>query len=193
MVITLQRRQQYLGLSDMDMSNRVSELAMDFAKHSHSCGQSTVAAFYEVFVMDDSVVRVASSSCGGQARQMMGTCGALIGGSIVIDYFFGRPVEEMSHQEGINAQFENYIKGMDLVQLLYRQFIQVYGAIHCALLNQKFYGRIYWLADEEELAKQGKAAETCSPNCFELIGESAKWVMDIILAESKSYVPGSRP
>ena len=85
-------RAKYAGFSEGQLMEKAYELGFDFEKYSHSCSQSTVAAMHEMIHMDDTVVRVATSLAGGQAARVTGTCGALIGGTIVLDYFFGRPV-----------------------------------------------------------------------------------------------------
>ena len=84
-------RKKYHGLSREELLDLVYEMGVNYMKHSGSCSQSTVAAIHELVEMDDVAVRVASSSAGGQLGQAMGTCGALIGSTIVLDYFFGRP------------------------------------------------------------------------------------------------------
>ena len=82
-------RKAYKNLPYEDLLDRVYELGLNYEKHSGSCSQSLVAAIYGLIEMDEVVVRVASSSAGGQLGQVTGTCGALIGGTMVLDYFFG--------------------------------------------------------------------------------------------------------
>ena len=89
-------RKKYQGLSHQELMDKTYEQGANYEKISGSCSQSTVAGLHEILEIDDAVVRVASSSCGGQACTVMGTCGGLIGGTIVLDYFFGRPAEAMS-------------------------------------------------------------------------------------------------
>jgi hypothetical protein len=64
--------------------------------YSGGCSQYTVAALREVLGFEDIIVKIASSSCGGQAGFSAGTCGGVIGGTIVLDYYPGRPVDMVS-------------------------------------------------------------------------------------------------
>ena len=56
--------------------------------------------------MDDIVVKVATSLCGGTANQFLGSCGALAGGVMVLDYYFGRPAAKISFKEQIENNLE---------------------------------------------------------------------------------------
>jgi predicted alternative tryptophan synthase beta-subunit len=98
--------EKYRGLSRQELLDKAYELGFNYEKYSQSCSQSTLAVLYELLDIDDVVVKVATSSNAGQDGQAVGTCGALLGGTMILDYFFGRPVEKLSYQECIPANLE---------------------------------------------------------------------------------------
>jgi hypothetical protein len=92
-------REKYSEMSREQLLEQAYELGGKFEQYNQSCSQSTTAAIHEMLEIDDVVVKVATSNCGGHGGQCIGTCGALIGGTMILDYFFGRPVENMSSTE----------------------------------------------------------------------------------------------
>ncbi|MEJ2246744.1 MAG: C-GCAxxG-C-C family (seleno)protein [Acidobacteriota bacterium] len=88
--------EKYSGLSREELLEAAARLGSDFEKFSGSCSQCTAAALREILDFDDVVVKVATSSCGGQAGVSSGCCGGIIGGTIVLDYYLGRPAEMLS-------------------------------------------------------------------------------------------------
>ena len=175
-------REKYQGLSRQELLDKVSEVGMGFGENCRSGSQSTVAAFHEILDIDDIVVKVATSSCGGQAAQILGTCGGLIGGTIVLDYFFGRPVENMSYKETIPANIDRVMDAVGVAKLLYDRFVKEYGTIYCAQLQQQFYGRTYWFMDPEDMEKFQKAVRDLYPKtCFSITRNVTRWVMEMLL------------
>jgi C_GCAxxG_C_C family probable redox protein len=181
-VIKAKLREKYRGLSPQELQDKAYQLGFDFEKNAQSCSQSVVAAFHELFKMDDAVVRVATSSCGGQAVQAQGTCGALIGGTMVLDYFFGRPVENVSHEELIKDDLRALVGSLKIARLLYERYVKEYGVILCAPLQVQLYGRTYYLADRDELKKFNEAGAHSDPqvSCCRVAGNAARWVMEIL-------------
>jgi len=94
-------REPYQGLSREELLNKVYEIAANYEINSYSCSQCVVTGLHEVLGFDDFLVKVATSNCGGTAFQLVGTCGGLTGGIMVLDYYLGRPVEHMSDKEVI--------------------------------------------------------------------------------------------
>ena len=174
-------REKYKGLSREALLDKAYELGRDYEKNSKSCCQSTVAALHELLEIDDIVVKVATSSAGGQAGQVSGTCGALIGGTMVLDYFFGRPVEKTSHVEFIP---ENVGLLMDAMTgpaaTLYQRFVKEYGSIICPHIQVNFFGRHFYFLDPDNSRKMDEAADE-EHQCHKLVGNAARWVIEIML------------
>jgi C_GCAxxG_C_C family probable redox protein len=176
-------REKYAGLSRQQLLDKAYELGVSFEVCSQSCSQSTVAAIHEMLDIDDMVVKLATSSAGGQAGQVVGTCGGLVGGTMVLDYFFGRPVENLSHTECTQANLDLLPKALGMAGLLYEKYVKEYGTIICPHIQAQLYGRHFYFLDEEEMAKFDRAGgHADSPSsCCHIVGNAARWVMEILL------------
>ena len=177
-------REKYHGLSRQELIDAAYELGASFEKYSGSCSQSTVAAIHEVLEIDDVLVKVATSLCGGSAEQFLGTCGTLSGGIMVLDYFFGRPVEKLSYQDENEADEEALYVAFEPAQRLADRFWQEYGTIHCAGIQRQLFGRFYCLTDPGEFEKfKAAGSHSDSSKTTRVVGNAAKWVMEILLEE----------
>jgi len=175
-------REQYQGLSRTELLDKAHELGYGFTRNAHSCSQSAVAALHTLFEMDDLAVKLASSLSGGSAGQYLGTCGALAGGIIALDYYFGRPVTQMSAEEAIPANLEALKPASKYPKLLADKFINKYGTIICPQLQRRFFGRTFYNTDPDESRKNLEAQEQCAPNnCYGAVGDVARWVTEILL------------
>ena len=175
-------REKYQGLPRQELLDKAYELGFNYEKNSHGCSQATAAALHELLDFDDVVVRVANSSCAGQAAQVVGTCGGLIGGTMVLDYFFGRPVENVSYQECIPANIELLREAIGVATFLYDKYIKEYGTIICPHIQVQLFGRHYYLVDPDEFEKLEKAGAHSEPKkCCHIVGNAARWVMEILI------------
>ena len=177
-------RRKYAGLSMAELTDKAHELGFSFEKYSHSCSQSTVAAIHEILDIDDMVVRVATSSAGGQAGRVTGTCGALIGGTIVLDYFFGRPAGEMSHTDPAQANVASLHDAIGVAGTLFDKFVTEHGTIICPHLQTRMYGRPYFISDGQEMAKfeQLGGHTDSEKSCCRIVGNTSRWVMELLIA-----------
>jgi len=178
-MIKVKVREKYLGLSRQELLDEAYKLGFNYEKNSKQCSQCTTAALHKILEIDDVVVRVANSSCGGQADQAVGTCGGLIGGTIVLDYFFGRPPERMSCQETTEANIKLGDDAVEIAKLLYDRYINEYGTILCPHIQAQLFGRHYyfWEPDDEEKFEKAGAPDKCS----HLVATVARWTMEILL------------
>ena len=175
-------REEYQGLSQQELLDKAYKLGFNYERNSHSCSQCPVAAIHELLDFDDVVVRVASSLAAGSAMQFLGTCGALAGGVIALDYFFGRPVENTSYHECIQANIDASSRGFEAAQLLADRFVKAYGTIICAQIQRQLFGRFYYATDPDEARKIEEAGAHSDPDkCCHVVGNAARWVMEILL------------
>ena len=179
-MVEVKVRQKYQGLSRQELLDKAYELGFNFEKYSQSCSQCTVAALHELVEMDDAIVRAASSSAGGQLAQVVGTCGGLIGGTMVLDYFFGRPADKMSHEEGIPGNGKLQMDAMQVANPLFFKYIEEYGTIICPQIHMKLFGRHYYILDKDEMEKF-EAAGGHTTKCTKVVGTAARWTMEILL------------
>ena len=175
-MIKMKPREKYRDMSPQELVEKAYELALKCDQYSHSCCQCTVAAFHEILGFEDVVVRISSSCAGGQGGQAVGTCGALIGGTIVLDYFFGRPVEQISYTEVVNPPWE----AMKIAKLLYDKCIEEYGTIICPHIQVRLFGRHYYFPDPDDMDKFERAGGHLD-KCPRVAGNAARWTMEILL------------
>jgi hypothetical protein len=183
-------REQYRGLSRQELLDKAYELGFNYEKNSESCSQSTIAALHELLDIDDVVVRVATSSAGGHIGEVVGTCGGLVGGTIALDYFFGRPARNMSYQERIQDNLDALMSALEAPRLLYNKYIKEYGTIICPHIQVQLFGRHYYFLDPGEKEKFETAGGHSAPDkCSHIVGNAARWVMEILL--DKGAIEGS--
>lgn len=176
-------REKYSEMSREQLLEQAYELGGKFEQYNQSCSQSTTAAIHEMLEIDDVVVKVATSNCGGHGGQCIGTCGALIGGTMILDYFFGRPVENMSSTECKQENLDPLFVGLGLAGELYHRFVKEYGTIICPHIQVQLYGRQYFMLDEDETAKMEAAGgHTYGPkSACHIVGNASRWVMEMLL------------
>ena len=108
---------------------------------------------------------------------------------MAIDYFCGRPCEKMSFEEKIEANLEALDSAFDLPGCLADRFWNAYGTIICAQIHRQMFGRIFYLADEDEMQKfEELGGHTDPQKCCHIVGSSARWVMEILI--SRGLVEG---
>ena len=181
-MVKAELKKEYQGLSDRELLDKAYELGFTYEKYSWSCSQCTVAALHELLDIDDVVVKVSASICGGTADQTLGTCGALAGGIIALDYYFGRPLEKMSRQEYIQANIDALNVGSEVSQRLTDKFVKEYGTFICGQLQRKLFGRIFCFTEGDGIEKWLEAgAHSASDKCCHLVGNAARWVLEILL------------
>ena len=72
--------------------------------------------------------------CGGTARQLAGTCGALSGGLLVCGYFFGRSSDQLSYKEHVQANVDALKTSFDDGEVFADRFWKEYGTLLCLSL-----------------------------------------------------------
>lgn len=174
--------EKYRDLSREQLLDKVYELGVDFERYSGSCSQCTAAALHEVLGFEPVIVKIASASCGGQAGCSTGTCGAVVGGTIVLDYYFGRPVKLLSatheDQEGKDALH----RAMEVSRTFCEKFNNEYGSILCPGVQKKIYGRSFNLQDESDWeAFIAAGAHTDPSKCMSVVGNASRWVLEMLL------------
>ena len=179
---TAEVREKYRGLSPQELIDKAYELGFNFESKSFSCSQSKVAALHELLDIDDTLVKASTSLSGGTAEQFMGSCGALTGGLMVIGHFFGRPLENISYQEQIQANVDALFVSFPITQALVDKFVAEYGSFLCPVIQRRLFGRTWWLRDVDEQIKFDKAGGHTDPDkCCHVAGNGAKWVMETLL------------
>lgn len=173
---------RYRNLSRRELLEKTAQLGVDFERYSGSCSQCTAAALREILGFEDIVVKVATSSCGGQAGLSNGVCGAVIGGTIVLDYFLGRPVELVSSTREIPEGLEALSSAMESARSFCKKFTDQYGSILCPQVQTKLYGRSFDLQNPEDWkAFMDAGAHSDPTKCMSVVGNAARWVLETLM------------
>jgi len=157
------------------IAGKASKLAEEFEKKCTGCAQTTIAGIFEALdIENDDVFKAASGLADGLGLTGDGTCGALMGGAMVISYLFGRERKD----------FEDMLKPMKsylLVKKLHDQFAEKYGTCRCSELQKSLMGRTFNLLDRKEFEE---AIEFGMINyCSKVVGTAARLATMIILDE----------
>lgn len=176
-------KDEYLGLSKDSLLQKAYDLGIAYESHSFGCSQCTVAALYRILDFPAAIVKAASSNAGGAAGQLLGSCGGVIGGMMVLDYFCGRPFEHMSDSELIpDPNLEDLHRGVQISRQLVNKFIENYGGFNCTNIQFQLYGRLFYLADNDDMKKLEEAGGHSNPNkCPGVVGNSSRWTLEILI------------
>jgi hypothetical protein len=103
---------------------------------------------------------------------------------MALDYFLGRPVENLSSEQVLQENIDPLFKAQAIARKLHDKYVQEYGTITCAgIMSQKF-GRLYFFEDPDEFKKFEEAgAHTDPEKCAGIVGKAARWVMEILIDE----------
>lgn len=174
--------EKYRHLSSKQLLEKAAELGAAYEKYSSSCSQCTAAALREILGFENTIVRVATSSCGGQAGMSAGACGGVIGGAIVLDYYLGRPAELVSSTESIPEGIKALSHAIDASKLLCGKFIQEYGSILCPQVQKKVFGRPFNLQDPEDWKAFAEAGAHDDPSkCMSVVANAARWTLEVLI------------
>jgi len=185
--------EKYRGLPKELLLEKARELGMSFERYCSSCSQCTAAALREILGFEDVVVRVATSSCGGQAGFSAGACGGVIGGTIVLDYYLGRPAGMLSAAEEIPEGMAELARAMQWAKSLGDKFIGHYGSILCPQIQQKLFGRSFNFHDSDDWnAFAAAGARTDPTKCMAVVGNAVQWTLET-LVEAGVVVLGPAP
>lgn len=156
-----------------EIFEKAFKLGKKYEQECTGCAQTAVAAIFEALgIWNNDVFKAASGLADGLGLTGDGTCGALIGGSMVIGYLFGR---ERENFKDIYKPMKSYA----LVKELHDKYIDKYGSCRCHDVQEKGMGRTYNLWDSEEMKEAFKSGmlEYCST----LVGNIAQMAVEIIL------------
>ena len=174
--------EKYRNLSQQQLLEKAYELGVSFERNSGSCSQCTAAALQEILGFEDVVVRVSTSSCGGQAGLSTGACGGFVGGMIVLDYYLGRPAHMVSATQTIPQSMEALEQAMEAARLLGEKFVRQYGSVLCPQVQTRLYGRSFNLRDSADWQAFEEAGAHSDPTkCMSVVGNAARWTLETLI------------
>lgn len=177
-------REQYEGIVPCELIDKAYNLASTNFIHCQSCSQSVVIAFYDLLDIESILIRASTSFHCGHSGQSVGTCGALIGGTLVLDYCFGRQLEKMPHYKFIRENMKPLLLALEISKLLYDKYIDEYGTVLCPQIQTQVFGRSFYLLDWDESRKfENLGGYTDPDKTADVVGNAARWTMQILLEE----------
>ena len=154
--------------------NEVEKLAYQNERDFGGCSQAVVGAFKTVLgEISDDVFKCSTGLAGGVGLTG-NTCGALLGGVIVLSISLGREYDNFADPKGI--RFESF----KLAKKLVERYEAEYGSAKCEHVMTKVMGRYYdiWKEREAFLAAGGHYDK-----CPSVCANAAKWTAEILIEE----------
>jgi len=156
-----------------EILEKAYQLGKTYEKKCTGCAQTAIAATFEALgIWNEDVFLAASGLADGLGLTGDGSCGALVGGSMVIGYLFGRGKDDF---EDMNKPMKAYT----LVKKLHDKYVKIYGSCRCHDVQNKLVGRTFNLWSAEELKEAFKSG--MMEHCSELVGNIARLTIKIIL------------
>jgi len=159
--------------SNEQIIKKAFELGKKYEKECTGCAQTAVAGIFDSLgIWNEDVFKAASGLADGLGLTGDGSCGALVGASMVIGYLFGRERKDFKDMYKPEKSYE-------LVKQLHDKYIKKYGSCRCYDVQEKLVGRTYnlWNPDERKEAFESGMIEHCST----VVGKVAKMATKIIL------------
>jgi len=156
---------------------RAYRLGFEYERTYRGCGQCVLAALQDTFgIVNKDVFKAASAFAGGVGLTGDGCCGAYLGAAMVLSSLRGRERDDFEDPRGVRRESSR------LVRRLREGFIDEYGSVTCRDIHTKIFGRPYYIADPDDMAKFDEAGGH-SQKCPEVVGKAARWAARIILEE----------
>jgi C_GCAxxG_C_C family probable redox protein len=170
--------------SKEEIANKASELAERYEKECTGCAQTTIAGIFDTLgIENDDVFKAGSGLADGLGLSGDGTCGALMGGAMVISYLFGR---ERKDFKDMFKPMKSYL----LAKKLHDQFVEKYGTCRCYDLQESLMGRTFNLLDRTQFEE---AIEfDMMKYCSKVVGTAAKLATKIILEAREKEKTGKK-
>jgi C_GCAxxG_C_C family probable redox protein len=162
-----------MKINKQEISNKAFEFGQKYEKEYTGCAQTVIAAIFDALgIWNDDVFKSASGLADGLGLTGDGSCGALVGASMVIGYLYGREKKDFK-------DMTKPMKSYALVKKLHNMYIKEYGSCRCYDVQKKLLGRTYNLWDADELKEAFHSG--MMDHCSKLVGNIAKHATKIIL------------
>ncbi len=153
--------------------NKIEKRAYQFEKNYSVCPQAVLAAFKEEFdFVSDDLFKAGTGLAGGIGLTG-NTCGALIGGAMILSVISGRDYEDLEDKE------RKRYDALGMAKELIEKFKGEYGTTNCFEIQKMLMGRSFNLwnnKDKEEFVKAGGHDDKCTFVC----GKAARWCAEIL-------------
>jgi C_GCAxxG_C_C family probable redox protein len=152
-------------------------LGMEYEAKMTGCAQCALAAIQDALdIRNDAIFKAATGLSGGLGFTSKGSCGALAAGTLVISQCYGRDLQHFHDPEKIR------LRSLRLSKKLLDRFIEEYGSDNCGHVQKRLFGKIFDFWKEED-TEEFKRLRGYSEKCASVVGNVAKWTVEIILDE----------
>ncbi|MEA3222236.1 MAG: C-GCAxxG-C-C family protein [Thermodesulfobacteriota bacterium] len=149
--------------------------ALNYEKKCTGCAQTCIAGIFDALsIENDDVFKSASGLADGLGLTGDGTCGALVGGAMVIGYLFGREKKDFPD---MLKPMKSYITA----KKLHDRFCEKYGSCRCYDIQKHLMGRTFNLYDPNGLKEATDFG--MMDHCSKVVGTAAMLAAEIILDE----------
>ncbi len=153
--------------------DKAFKLGKSYEQKCTGCAQTAIAAIFESLrIWNEDVFKAASGLADGLGLTGDGSCGALVGGSMVIGYLFGREKKDFSN---MGKPMKSYY----MVKELHDKYVEKYGTCRCKDVQVRGMGRFYNLWDPNEMKEAFQSG--MMDHCSTIVGEIARMTVEIIL------------
>ncbi|MHA1267501.1 MAG: C-GCAxxG-C-C family protein [Candidatus Helarchaeota archaeon] len=158
-----------------ELINKAFQLGQKYEQKFTGCAQTVIAAIFDTLdIWNDDVFKSASGLADGLGLTGDGTCGALMGASMIIGYLFGR---DRKHIRDMMYPMKSY----KLAKELHDHYVQKYGSCRCYDVQKALMGRTYNLWDPEEMKLAFKSG--MMEHCSKVVGSMAAYAVELILKQ----------
>jgi C_GCAxxG_C_C family probable redox protein len=165
------------SMDKQEMLDKAYKLGFQYEKNYRGCAQCAIAAIQDSLdVKNDFVYKAGSGLAGGGGECTDGLCGGVSGSIMSMSLFFGRTRPEEGSRQGRKDKYESF----KLAAALHDKFMDKYGSVLCAGIQNKIYGRSFDMRDDEQ--KQ-QFREAGADKCCAVVGDGARWATELILNE----------
>jgi len=158
-----------------EVSKRAYQLAYEYESKYGVCSQCLVLAVMEAMDNVDGNVFQSAFGFGGGIGNLSHTCGALLGGAMMLSMQYGRKLENLTSQTR-----EEKLKCHQKVRDLYARFLQEYESSECADVHMKLFGRTFDQWDEEEFNEFLRLGGH-DDKCTRVVGNVARWTVEMLI------------
>jgi len=161
------------------ITEKAFELGQKYEKECTGCAQTAIAAIFNALgIWNEDVFKAGSGLADGLGLTGDGSCGALVGSSMIIGYLFGR-----EHKDFKNIK--KPMKSYGLVKKLHDWYVKEYGSCRCYDVQETQMGRTFNLWDPNEMKEAfNSGMMDC---CSKIVGNVARMATKIIL--NKGFKP----
>ena len=158
-----------------ELIERAYQLGFEYEKKYRGCSQCTLAAIYDTLDFnDDNVFKAATGFAGGGGLTGISVCGGYAAGVMAISQLCGRERSNFADPERVRARTFELVRGFT------RDYIEDLGSIICRDIQTRFFGRPYYIADADDMAKF-EAAGGHDDKCTEVVGRATRLAVKTIL------------